>query len=108
MYFLSFHPHICNDTPPRRTWNPGGELCDDWRAKAFHSGRSYCEGIGGAWVEAAKHVSRLIGQFEDLAALIGQVKVGVEGAQGFVVNLWKRKMGFLFLMEEQAGGANRC
>lgn len=53
-------------------------------------------------------MSRLIGQLEDLAALIGQVKVGVEGAQGFVVNLWKRKMGFLFLMEEQAGGANRC
>ena len=67
----------------------GGELLNDGRSKAFDGRGSYCEGVGGARVQPREHVTRLIGQFHHLAALIGQVELRVEGAQRFVGDLTK-------------------
>lgn len=69
------------------TGDLGGELADHWGAEAFNGGRSYCEGVGGAGVEVGEDLAGLVSEFKHFAALIGQVKLCIKGAQSFVGDL---------------------
>lgn len=71
------------------TWDLGGELCDGRRAETFHGARPDSEGVCRARVEPHEEVRGLVAVLENLPALVWQVKLRVERANGLVWNLPK-------------------